>query len=107
VVDLLAAPTWGGGIRTVADIVTEYFESSLRDDVVLVDYGDQLGVGAVFKRLGFLIEELEIDAPDLVERCLERKTAGINDLDPSVAAEGRTVSRWGIRVNVRVGVPGG
>ncbi len=102
VIDLLANPTWGGGIRQVAEMVSEYFEGDHRDDVVLVEYGDRLGIGAVFKRLGFMIERLAIDAPELVERCLERRTAGVNDLDPSVDAKGPTVSRWGIRANVRV-----
>lgn len=102
VVDLLANPTWGGGIRQVAEIVTEYFEGDHRDDSLLVEYGDLMGIGAPFKRLGFLIEELDIDAPELVERCLERRTTGVNDLDPSVDAAGRTVSRWGIRANARV-----
>ena len=102
VIDLLANPTWGGGLRQVAEMVTEYFEGDHRDDSLLVKYGDQLGIGAVFKRLGFLIEELDIDAPELVEHCLERRTAGVNDLDPSIDAVGRTVSRWGIRANVRV-----
>ncbi len=103
VIDLLAIPTWGGGIRQVTEMITEYFEGGHRDDSLLVAYGDQLGIGAVFKRLGFLIEELNIDAPRLVERCLERRTAGVNDLDPSIDVEGRTESRWGIRVNVRIG----
>ena len=103
VIDLLANPNWGGGMRQVTEMIAEYFEGDHRDDSLLVVYGDQLGIGAVFKRLGFLIEELNIDAPELVARCLERRTAGVNDLDPSIDAEGRAVSRWGIRVNVRVG----
>ena len=103
VIDLLANPTWGGGIRQVAEMVTEYFEGDHRDDSLLIEYGDRLGIGAVFKRLGFLIEELDIDAPELAQPCLERRTAGVNDLDPSIDAMGLTVSRWGIRVNVRVG----
>lgn len=102
VIDVLAHPTWGGGIRQVAEMVSEYFEGDHRDDSLLVEYGARLGIGAVFKRLGFLIEELGIDAPKLVERCLARRTAGVNDLDPSVDAKGPTLSRWGIRVNVRV-----
>jgi len=84
-------------------MITEYFESDDRDDSLLVGYGDRLGIGSVFKRLGFLIEELDIDAPELIERCLERRTAGVNDLDPSIDARGQAVSRWGIRANVRVG----
>jgi len=103
IIDVLAHPTWGGGIRQVAEMAAEYFEGDHRDDALLIEYGDRLGIGSVFKRLGFLIEELGIDAPRLVEDCLEHRTSGVNDLDPSVDAKGSTVSRWGIRVNVRVG----
>lgn len=102
IIDLLAHPTWGGGIRQVAEMVTEYFEGDHRDDSLLIEYGDRLGIGAVCKRLGYLIEELGIDAPKLVEHCLEHRTSGVNDLDPSVDAMGPMVSRWGIRINVRV-----
>lgn len=102
VVDLLANPSWGGGIRHVADVLGEYFSSEHRNDELLVRYGEKLGTGSVFKRLGFLIEVLGIDAPELVGRCLERRTSGVNDLDPSVHAAGRTVARWGIRANVLV-----
>ncbi len=100
VVDLLADPRWGGGMRHVAEIVGEYFEGEYRDDDRLVDYGDRLGVGAVFKRLGFLIEMFELAGEELIDECLDRRTAGINDLDPSVDADGRIITRWGIRANV-------
>lgn len=102
VIDMLARPTWGGGIRHVSEIVEEYFYGEHRDEALLVKYGDRLGIGALFKRLGYLIDELGIDAPDLVEHCLARRTAGVNDLDPSAESRGPTVSRWGIRANVRV-----
>lgn len=100
VVDLLANPSWGGGIRHASEAVAEYFESSHRNDALIVEYGDRLGNRSAFKRLGYLLELLDIDAPDLVAECLRRKSAGINSLDPSVRAGGRTVSRWGLRLNV-------
>lgn len=102
VVDLLADPRWGGGIRHVSEMVTEYFVGSHRDDSLLVRYGDRRGNRAVFKRLGYLIEELKIDVPDLISECLDRRSSGLNALDPSVEAKGRIVSRWGLRVNVEL-----
>lgn len=106
-VDLLDDPTLGGGMRTVADILHEYFRSEHRNDTLLVDYGDRLGNRAVFKRLGFLLEHLGIDASELEEACLDRRSSGLVALDPSVDAKGRIVRRWGVRVNVSLGVPGG
>lgn len=107
IVDLLDDPTLGGGIRNVADVVHEYFASEHRDDRLLVEYGDRLGNRAVFKRLGYVVEHLDVEAPDLVAACLERRSSGLVALDPSVHATGRIVRRWGIRANASLGTPGG
>ncbi len=106
-VDLLDDPTLGGGMRMVADILYEYFRSERRNDNLLVEYGERLGNRAVFKRLGFLLEHLGVDSPELVEACRDRRSSGLVALDPSVDVRGRIVRRWGLRVNVKLGVPGG
>jgi len=107
IVDIFDDPTLGGGIRNVADVLYEYFGSEHRNDVLLVDYGDRLGNRALFKRLGFVIEHLGLDAPELIAACRDRRSAGLVALDPSVKASGRIVRRWGVRANVALGTPGG
>lgn len=107
VVDVLDDPTLGGGMRNVADVAHEYLTGEHRDDLLLVDYADRLGNRAVFKRLGYVLEHLRIDAPELIDACLDRRSTGLVALDPSVAAKGRIVRRWGIRANVTLGTPGG
>lgn len=107
IVDVLDDPTLGGGMRTVADVLHEYFASEHRDDELLVQYADRLGNRAVFKRLGFLLEHIGVDAPALLASCLERRSSGLIALDPSVDTKGRIVRRWGLRVNVTLGTPGG
>jgi predicted transcriptional regulator of viral defense system len=107
VIDILDEPRLGGGVRTVADIVYEYLGSEHRNDGLLVDYGDRLGNRAVFKRLGYLLEHSGVDAPALIKACLERRSAGLVALDPSVKSPGRIVRRWGLRANVVLGTPGG
>jgi predicted transcriptional regulator of viral defense system len=107
IVDVLDDPTLGGGIRTVADVLHEYLRSEHRDDQLLVNYGDRLGNRAVFKRLGYLLESSGIDAPELEQACLEHRSSGLVALDPSVKAPGRIVRRWGLRINVALGTPGG
>lgn len=99
IIDVLDDPALGGGIRHVADVLAEYAESSHRDDDLVVAYGDRLGNRTVFKRLGFLVERLELDAPQLVAACLERRSSGVSELDPTVASAGRITTRWGLRVN--------
>ena len=103
VLDVLDAPRLGGGIRTVADVLQEYLGSEHRDDQLLIEYADRLGNRAVLKRLGYLLELLDLDAPDLIAACLERRSAGIAKLDPSANGRpGRIVRRWRLRINVPV-----
>lgn len=100
IIDLLANPSWGGGIRHVSAIVEEYFASKHRKDGDLLAYGDSLGTRSVFKRLGYLIELAGVPADDLLANCLRRRSAGVNALDPTVKVGGRTLARWGLRLNV-------
>jgi len=104
VVDILNDPATGGGIRHVSDVLRAYFESEHRDDDALLGYSARLGNATVFKRLGFLIETLEIDAPALIEASLAKRSKGITLLDPSVKRHGRILSRWNLSVNVSVDV---
>lgn len=100
IVDIVDDPSLGGGIRTVSDVLGEYMASEHRDDRLLVEYGDRLANRALFKRLGYLVEQLGLDADGLVTACRERRGAGLIALDPAVKARGRIVRRWGLRDNV-------
>ena len=107
VVDILDDPRLGGGIRTVADVLHEYLHSEHRDDQLIVSYGDRLGNRAVFKRLGYLLEHSGVEAPKLIQACLDRRSSGLAALDPSSDSPARIVRRWRLRVNVTLGSPGG
>lgn len=102
IVDVLDDPSIGGGIRTVADVLDEYVSGSHRDDGRLVSYADQLGNRAVFKRLGYLLETLGLDAGELVATCLSWRSAGLAKLDPSIRSPGRITKRWGLRLNAQI-----
>jgi len=102
IVDVLDDPSTGGGIRNVADVADVYFTGDHRDDELLVGYADRLGNRTVFKRLGYLLETLEVDAPDLIETCLSRRSAGLAKLDPSIRNGGRITKRWGLRINAQI-----
>jgi len=104
IVDVLDDPSIGGGIRNVADVLDAYFSGDHRDDELLVRYADRLGNRTVFKRLGYLLESLDVDAPDLIETCLSRRSAGISKLDPSIRSGGRITKRWGLRINAQIQV---
>jgi len=102
-IDIVDDPSNGGGIRHVVDVVDEYLRSSHRDDSLLVTYGDRFGNRAIFKRLGYIIETLGVDAPDLVVACTARVSRGISLLDPSAGRSGRILTRWNLRLNVGIG----
>jgi len=77
-----------------------YLNSEKKDLGLLVNYADQLGNGAVFKRLGFLLEKNAEDAQDIIVQCRERLTKGNAKLDPALKAE-KLVTRWKLWVPER------
>ncbi len=66
----------------------------------LVDYARRLGVGAVVRRLGYLLEHYSL-ADDLVLEPLRGMlTATYQRLDPLLPAEEAFLSRWRLQLNV-------
>lgn len=98
VIDGLKQPEHCGGLTEVAK------GFCMRRDAIavtkLVDYALRLGIGAVVRRLGFLLETFEVDAPAEIERLRAALTATYAPLDPLMPAEGPYNSRWRVRVNV-------
>ena len=92
VIDLLDDPSGGGGIQHVADCLMGYLRHENRDDDLLMDYAGRFGNGAVFKRLGFLVENHR-GAEALAQACKTRLTSGNARLDPRLDCS-RLVSRW-------------
>ena len=70
-----------------------------RDDELLVAYIRQAGNRVVFKRLGFLLEVLDVHAPDLLRTCEDSVSSGVSRLDPSLPNRGPVAWRWNLRVN--------
>ena len=103
VLDVLDDPGLGGGIRHVGDVAREWFEGELRDDGRLLEYAARLGNRSVYKRLGFLIERLELPAGDILEEAERRMSRGVIRLDPSGPKGGRRVPRWNLIANVGIG----
>lgn len=101
-VDCLGEPALGGGIRHVADMLRVYFESEHRGDSLLLAYAERAGNRSIFKRLGFLVEHLQIAAPEILAMCARRKSAGIVLLDPTLPKRGKFTRRWGLRINATI-----
>lgn len=102
VADILSAPSIGGGIRHVNDILKEYFSGEHRDDKTLAEYIKKIGNRAIYKRLGYIIETNKFEAPMLLEICRKNVSSGFSLLDPTVASKGRHVRKWNLRINVNL-----
>ena len=63
-------------------VLQAYFESAHIDQARLLEYGDRLGRGTAFKRLGYLTERAKIADDDFIEACHSRITKGVRRLDP-------------------------
>ena len=66
---------------------------------VLLDYVKKFDSQAVVKRLGFLLEILEINS-DIIDRLQKIKTASYIVLDTELPALGKRNSRWSIQQNL-------
>ncbi len=66
----------------------------------LVDYALRFGVGAVVRRLGFLLEHYGLADASTLKQLRAKLTATYQRLDPLLPAEGAFVSRWRLQLNV-------
>jgi len=100
ILDMLSDPLLAGGLRSTVDMFKNYLSSDKKDLRLLIKYADQLGNGAVFKRLGFLLERYNDNEPDYIQQCSERLTAGNTKFDPSLKGE-RLITCWRLWVSDR------
>ena len=92
IVDMLADPATGGGIRHVDQCLQQYLRDPEANADTLIRYAEKLGNGAVFKRLGFLISQRPGNEP-LAQACRERLTQGNAKLDPALPCK-RLLKAW-------------
>jgi predicted transcriptional regulator of viral defense system len=92
-VDMLSDPALGGGIRSASDMFSAYLRSGDKDLELMIQYGKMLGNGAVFKRLGFLLEILAPNETTAMDLCRENITTGNSRLDPGLKAD-KLITRW-------------
>jgi len=91
--DMLSDPQLGGGIRSVQDMFKNYLASDSKNLGQLLEYAERLGNGAVFKRLGFLLEANASQETEAIEKCQHHLTMGNARIDPKMPAEA-LVMRW-------------
>jgi predicted transcriptional regulator of viral defense system len=99
VVDILNEPYLGGGIRNASNILKEYFEGDNKDEFKLLDYIGKMKNKTIYKRLGYLVETLKIDAPEVIASCKKKMSSGYSNLDPSLPSKGKFLRKWNLRIN--------
>jgi predicted transcriptional regulator of viral defense system len=66
----------------------------------LVEYALMLNIGAVYRRLGYLLELFETKETGQLELLRKKLTATYVLLDPMLPSEGKFIARWRLRLNV-------
>ena len=100
IADVLHKTSLGGGVRHAAEMIGEYFTGEHRNDAGLLACVARLGNRTILKRLGYIVEALGLDAPDVIDFCRDNVSAGYSKLDPAVKRRGRLMRRWNLEINV-------
>ena len=98
VLDGLRQPEYSGGVTEVAKGL--WIRRADVDVRRLVEYALRLNVGAVMRRLGFLLEVYDIGAAADRERLREHAGGTYSLLDPVMPPQGKYAGRWHLRLNV-------
>lgn len=98
IIDGLRQPEYCGGITEVAKGIWIRRETIRIDS--LIKYAAKINVGAVIRRLGYIMELYDLGASDDRKMLLTYLTDAYMKLDPTLPAEGKYIRKWRLRLNV-------
>ena len=98
VIDGLRKPEYCGGITEVARGL--WMQRHKMSPDRLMRYAIRLNVGAVIRRLGFLLELYEIATQEIMGGLRDQLTNSYAPLDPTLPANGKHLHRWRLHLNV-------
>ena len=96
-IDCLFKPDYAGGIVEVARAIYTSKDKIKYD--ILLEYSKKFHSQAVIKRLGFLLEMLEINTK-IIDDLQQMKKASYILLDTELPKTGKRISRWSIQQNL-------
>jgi predicted transcriptional regulator of viral defense system len=96
-IDCLFKPEYAGGIVEIARAL--YISRDKIKYDILLDYAKRFDSQAVIKRLGFLLELLDINTP-ITQDLQKLKTASYVVLDTELPQVGKRISRWSLQLNL-------
>jgi predicted transcriptional regulator of viral defense system len=97
IVEVLAQPGLGGGMRLVIEMVHSYLDDF--EISKLVSSAEKLGKGTVYKRLGYLLELVNYPDTHIIDFLATKITEGITLLDPAGPNTGERIMKWNLRIN--------
>jgi predicted transcriptional regulator of viral defense system len=97
IVDLLDDPGLVGGMRVVQDIFQEYKISDFFDFKILMSYAEKMQNKTIFKRLGFLLEYMQLDELVKDNNLQNKISSGYSMFDPTVKNT-CYVREWNLKV---------
>lgn len=98
VIDGLRQSEYCGGFSEVAK--GYWMRHQDMDIKKLVEYALMMDIGAVYRRLGYLLELFETKETDQVDLLRKKLTSTYMLLDPAMPDEGKFIARWRLRLNV-------
>lgn len=96
-IDCLFKPDYAGGIVEVAKAIYSS-KNKIKYDTLLA-YAKKFDSQAVIKRLGFILENLDINT-HIIQELQQLKTASYVVLDTELPKTGKRIRRWSIQQNV-------
>jgi len=98
-IDCLFKPDYSGGIIEIARAL--FVSKDKLKFNKLYEYTERFKSQAVIKRLGFLLETLEIET-DIIEKLQKARTKSYILLDTELPKTGKMISRWSIQQNLEI-----
>jgi predicted transcriptional regulator of viral defense system len=98
IIDGLKQPEYCGGITEVAKGL--WMQRDKVSPERLVEYAIRLNIGAVIRRLGYLLELYELGTDKTAKALTNRLTNTYVPLDPVLPSQGKHLHRWRLRLNV-------
>lgn len=102
VVDMLSDPALAGGSRMLFQILNSYVSSKDYDSRLLLDYCSRMNNGAIYKRLGYLLEQNNSTDNALLSELRGNLTSGNAKLDSSLPSK-KLVTRWRLFIPMKWG----
>jgi len=98
IIDGLRQPLYAGGVSEVAKGL--WIKRDSLSVARLIQYANRLNIGAITRRLGYLLELYELADAATLDPLRRSLTATYQRLDPVLPASGPHVARWRLQLNV-------